>query len=344
MPERPRRTLRAAGLALLLGGALALGGSGPVQPTLHGDLDVHDPTLLPLPGGYLVAGTGFEDVDGGALRLKTSADGITWRDAGPLLHAQPGWVKALLGSSPPNLWAPNLTLRRTGTGARAFLYFSASTFGRNASGIGLMTNDRLTLARPAGGWQDRGLVLASRAGDDFNAIDPARLDARDGRAWLVYGSYWDGIRLRELDPEGGLLRRADTPTYRLASRAGGPVEAASLLQRGPYTYLFVSFDRCCAGLASTYRIMVGRARDVKGPYLDRAGRPMLQGGGTELLATGGRVTGPGGQEAYRDGAQDRLVYHQYDRERGGTSQLQTTPLLWDEDGWPHLPPPPGGTP
>ena len=40
--------------------------------------------------------------------------------------------------------------------------------------------------------------------------------------------------------------------------------------------------------------MVGRADAVTGPYLDRDGKPMLDGGGTELLARTGRFIGPGG--------------------------------------------------
>jgi arabinan endo-1,5-alpha-L-arabinosidase len=33
--------------------------------------------------------------------------------------------------------------------------------------------------------------------------------------------------------------------------------------------------------------MVGRSREVKGPYVDRAGTAMLQGGGTQVVAGDG---------------------------------------------------------
>ena len=109
-----------------------------------------------------------------------------------------------------------------------------------------------------------------------------------------------------------------------------------MLQHGPYFYLFVSFDRCCAGLDSTYRMMVGRSKSVTGPYLDREGVPMMQGGGSELQASQGRFVGPGGQEVFKNGAGDSLVYHYYDADQGGTPQLQTSPIRWDAAGWPVL--------
>ncbi|UQN08350.1 arabinan endo-1,5-alpha-L-arabinosidase [Deinococcus sp. QL22] len=326
------------GLTALLGGALActalaLGGGLPdVQPTLRGDLNIHDPTVLRLPGGYVAMGTGYEGIDAGTLRLKTSADGVTWADAGHLGNTQPAWVAKVLGETPPNLWAPSLYQR----GSVTYLYYSASTFGKNTSGIGLMTHAKLDPKRPSVGWVDRGLVLSSKAGDSFNAIDPARLDTADGRAWLAYGSWWDGIRLRELDPVGGLVKPG-TSEIRLASRGGRAIEAPSLVQHGGYTYLFVSFDRCCAGLSSTYQIMVGRSRSVTGPYLDRAGRSLLEGGGTEIQASKGRFVGPGGQEMFRTARGDALAYHFYDGDQGGTPILQTSPIVWGADGWPTLP-------
>ena len=67
--------------------------------------------------------------------------------------------------------------------------------------IGLMTTASFDVAKPGEGWTDQGLVLMSKTGDDFNAIDPFRIDLSDGRATLAYGSFWSGVKLRELDAE-----------------------------------------------------------------------------------------------------------------------------------------------
>ena len=102
----------------------------------------------------------------------------------------------------------------------------------------------------------------------------------DGRAYLAFGSFWSGIKLSELNPETGKLIRADALRVALASRNGGAIEAASILEHDGKFYLFVSFDQCCKGVASTYNIRVGRADRVEGPYRDKEGKAMLEGGGS----------------------------------------------------------------
>ena len=66
-----------------------------------------------------------------------------------------------------------------------------------------------------------------------------------------------------------------------------------MLHKDDYYYLFVSFDFCCRGISSTYKIMVGRSDKITGPYVDREGKPMMQGGGTLLLEGFERWRGPG---------------------------------------------------
>ena len=45
-------------------------------------------------------------------------------------------------------------------------------------------------------------VLRSANGvDDYNAIDPDYVDDGKGGAWLAFGSFWGGIKMRRLDPE-----------------------------------------------------------------------------------------------------------------------------------------------
>jgi arabinan endo-1,5-alpha-L-arabinosidase len=67
---------------------------------------------------------------------------------------------------------------------------------------------------------------------------------------------------------------------------------------------------------------------------------MLMGGGSVVMATTGRVIGPGGQEAVKTSTGDLLVYHYYDGDAAGAAKLQLSPILWTADGWPELGPPP----
>lgn len=306
------------------------------QPVMTGDLRIHDPSMIVVDGSYVGFYTGQEGgLYRGAIRLKTSPDGRAWSDAGAIGKGIPAWVQPALGVKPPNLWAPSISRH----GGVYYLYYAASIFGINTSAIGLMTNSKLDPAQPGEGWIDQGLVLQTGIKDNFNAIDAFRIDTADGRAWLSFGSYWDGIKLRELDPVTGLLKSGADTSYSLATRFGGAIEASSLLAHGGYYYLFVSYDRCCAGVASTYRMMVGRADAVTGPYVDREGRPMLKGYATQLQRTSGRFIGPGGEEPFSGpNGEELMVYHYYDGNDQGIAKLEVAPLRWSADGWPSLDP------
>ncbi|NJD11932.1 MAG: arabinan endo-1,5-alpha-L-arabinosidase [Gemmatimonadetes bacterium] len=137
--------------------------------------------------------------------------------------------------------------------------------------------------------------------------------------------------------------------------AGAPPGASAPARTQPqqpvppaYYYLFVSFDRCCAGARSTYNIRVGRSEKVTGPYLDPAGRPMTEGGGMVVLSSHGRVRGPGHNAILiENDTSYYLVHHFYDGEDNFRSRLQIRPLTWVQD-WPYagdpIAPPPPGTP
>ncbi len=315
---------------LLLTGSAA--GAEPM-PKLGGNINIHDPSIIVTETGWASFATGVEGAaDQGMPRTKTSPDGITWTETGAIPGGLPAWIRPELGYRPRNIWAPTVSVHEGVT----YLYYSASRFGRNNSAIGVMTSVAFDAAKPADGWIDQGLVFRSKPGDWLNAIDPFRIDV-DDRAWLAFGSYWDGIRMIELDPVTGLRKGDDVP-LRLASRNGEAVEAATILEHAGRFYLFVSFDACCRGLNSTYRIMVGRSDLVTGPYLDRDGKPMLDGGGTELLAATGRFIGPGGQEVFRVAGEPWLAFHYYDGKDAGAPKLQLAPLGFSADGWPEIGP------
>ena len=227
---------------------------------MMGDTRIHDPSIIEIDGRFVAVGTGEQGPTHGAIRLKTSPDGVNWTDAGHIGGGPPAWAQAALGFKPSNVWAPSISRH----GETVFLYYCLSSFGHNTSAIGLMTNASFDPLKPDDGWQDQGLVLMSRDGGDFNAIDPFRVDASDGLAYLAFGSFWSGIKLSELNPETGKLIRPDTPRIPLASRdGGGAVEAASILEHEGKFFLFVSFDQCCKGVASTYNIRVGRADRIE---------------------------------------------------------------------------------
>lgn len=296
--------------------------------------DVHDPAVIEEGGRYYLFSTGH------GIPIRRSDDLVDWSPAGQVFAELPAWASSTIpGVAFP--WAPDVAH----FGGRYHLYYSLSTFGSQRSAIGLATNETLDPTSPAYAWVDRGVVVASRPGvDDFNAIDPNVAFDASGQPWLAWGSFWGGIRMRRLDAETGLLSEADGTVHALAARTGVPaIEAPFIVRHDDLYYLFVSFDSCCQGAASSYKVMVGRSDAITGPYVDRAGQPMTAGGGTLVLEGYGRIRGPGHNAVLVDDDRAYLVHHFYDAEGDGVPTLQVRALLWDDEGWPLAGDPYDGT-
>jgi arabinan endo-1,5-alpha-L-arabinosidase len=149
----------------------------------------------------------------------------------------------------------------------------------------------------------------------------------------VFGSFWSGIHILTLQWPSGTLAPGQTgEPLKLADRFVPPnaIEGAALTYRGGWYYLFVSFDICCQGINSTYKIAVGRARSPTGPYYDQIGTPLTHGGGTVILSEQGSQFGPGGPSI----AGDLLAYHYYDGSLNGDFRLSIRRMVWSDDGWP----------
>lgn len=297
---------------------------------LSGDLGAHDPAIAREGGKWYVYYTGI------GIRSKSSADGRVWEDGPSLIANLPTWVKDYVPTSSRNFWAPDIARVKVAGKDRWALFYSVSTFGKNRSVIGLATNETLDAASKTYAWKDEGPIISSRQGDDYNAIDPAYVEDEEGRPYLVFGSFWDGIRLVALD-KTTLKPAADAELLPLARRDGvGAIEAPFIVRRGEWYYLFVSFDFCCKKTESDYKIAYGRANKIEGPYVDKSGVPMLEGGGTILDSGDERRKGPGHCAVYQSGDQAILVNHFYDAENLGNATLQIRPLRFDEAGWPEL--------
>lgn len=301
----------------------------------------HDPSMIHAGKTWYVFTTG-KAPDGGQFAVRCSEDLMAWRACGHVFDAVPEWIHRRSPGT-KDLWAPDISFAH----GEFRLYYAYSLFGKNTSGIALATNKSLDPESPEYRWVDKGLVLESKAEDHFNAIDPNYVEDAKHHAWIDFGSFWTGIKMRALDAKTGLLSRKDTRLYALSTRgradashaAGLPsdtqaVEAPFIVRHDGYYYLFVSFDLCCRGTKSTYRTMVGRSKEITGPYLDQDGKSMLEGGGTELLTANSRWLGPGGESVVMSGSKepDLLVYHAYDHTSGRPS-LQISTLAW-KNGWP----------
>ena len=295
--------------------------SYPTPAPVTGSTGAHDPTMVKRPGGgYLLA------VTGPGITLKTSPDRVAFAGAGRVWPSGAPWTTPYTGGN-PNLWAPDLSYHN----GLFYLYYSASTFGSQNSAIFLATSP----TGASGSWTHHGLVISSSSGNDYNAIDPNLVIDTQGEWWLTFGSFWTGIKMIRLDNATGLRSASDTAVRSLAARPGNTaIEAPFIFRHGDFYYLFVSFDLCCRGASSTYRIMAGRSTSPLGPYTDRNGTPLTSGGGTQVLARHDSVIGPGHPAVLSDTDGTVLVYHYYTST--GAARLGINLLGFDSAGWPFV--------
>jgi arabinan endo-1,5-alpha-L-arabinosidase len=273
---------------------------------------------------------------GRGVQLLRSTDLRHWERIGRVFAEDvPDWAARDVPGT-QGIWAPDLSFHD----GRYYLYYSVSTFGSQRSVIGLAVNRTLDPASADYRWEDRGKVIeSSKETTDFNAIDPALLVDQDGRWLLFWGSYWTGLKVVEVDPATG-KPRPDATIQPVAARPDTKppaIEGAFPIFHDGYYYLFASWDSCCDGAKSTYKVVVGRSRTATGPYVDAAGKPMLDGGGTLVLQGDERWRGPGHNGVLTDGASQWMVHHTYDmRNLGAQRILQVRPLTWTDAGWPKV--------
>jgi len=287
---------------------------------------VHDPRIIEAGGSYYLFSTGF------GIPIRQSTDLITWKRIGAVFKDPPAWAaKDYAGIR--YFWAPDISYF-----AHTYhLYFAVSHFGKNTSCIGLATNATLDPQDPNYKWSDQGKVVETHLSNDWNAIDPSIVFDLNNNPWLIMGSFWSGIKLRRLDPNTGLLSGDDAKTYSLARRAApDALEAGYMVHHEEFYYLFVSFDYCCRGIRSSYKTMVGRSKEITGPFTDISGRSMLDGGGSLFLAGHDNIIGPGHASVFHANNQDWFVHHFYNAFNFGRATLQIQPLSWNNDHWPVL--------
>jgi len=279
---------------------------------------------------YYVAATGP------GVKLLRSTDLVHWEQVGRVFdRVVPRWaVREVPGTR--GIWAPDLSYHD----GLYYLYYSVSTFGSQRSVIGLAVNKSLDPASDDYQWEDRGKVIESSAETtDHNAIDPALLVDQQGRWWLFWGSHWTGLKVVEVDPSTGKPR----PDAEIQPVAGRPdtrsraIEAPYVVHHDGYYYLFVSWDGCCDGADSTYKVMVGRSTEPTGPYVDAEGKRMLDGGGTLVIESSERWRGPGHNSVLVTDEGTWMVHHTYDMQNLDAQRiLQVRPLEWNEEGWPKV--------
>lgn len=340
----------------------------------------HDPSMMwdPVSKKYYSYAT---DVDGTKLGVKekigipvkSSEDLVRFKYEGIVLSEQaieqgrdngPDYARTI------NFWAPFVEYVH---GEYRMYYSATRAFGSSESRIWLAVADH-----PLGPFENRGVVADTWGTDDTypNAIDPHIIRDETGD-YLIYGSFFGGIYIKELNPSTGLpvdgnpknlgtciARKSDPPVI---DGPEGP-SAIYVPETGWY-YLFISYG----WLGNDYDIRVGRSKKVTGPYLDRQGRNLKMEALGEKLANSyrfessnprigsdaadwawGGFRGPGHGVPFFDPVREKYFFVHHIRD-GSPSNQERDPYLGREsyrlhymmirpmffrDGWPVLGPEP----
>ena len=292
---------------------------------------IADPSIIKAKDGYFYA-FGTEDDWGDQkgsrlIPIVRSKDLVNWKYVGSVFENKPGW------KGTGSLWAPDIRFLN----GKYYLYYSMSVWGDSNPGIGVAVSDAVK-----GPYKDQGKLFDSQSIGVGNSIDPCVFEDDDGTAYLFWGSFHGifGIKLSE-----NRLNTVGVPFH----IAGNDFEASYMIKRGKYYYYFGSRGTCCEGENSSYNIAVGRSKSIKGPFVDKDGTDLLQGGGT-LVLTGNfpndkgekLFAGPGHNAIIKDDNSTYwMVYHAVDKDNpllpnGATRRpLMIDPIKWKK-GWPVI--------
>lgn len=306
-------------------------------PATAAQVGVHDPVMAKEGNKYYLFSTGP------GITFYSSSDMQNWKPEGRVFAGEPAWAKKAAPTFNDHIWAPDIQYHN----GRYLLYYSVSGFGKNTSGIGVTTNATLDPRSPNYRWEDQGMVLQSVPGRDmWNAIDSNVAEDDKGNGWMAFGSFWSGIKLVRLDPswtkiaepqEWRTIARRERPAFTPDEEPGAAqIEAPFIFRKNGWYYLFASWGLCCQGPKSTYEVVMGRAKQVTGPYLDRQGKDMAQGGGTLLIDGDKDWKALGHNSAYTFDGKDWLVLHAYETADKYKQKLKVMEMKWDKDGWPTV--------
>ena len=328
---------------------------------------IHDPSSIVKIDDYLmIAVTGKAQEDGYDCGLETwyvFPGDDTLKPGQCLLTEKPQWIKEEVPTNDGAYWAPGFFDNKT-------LYYSVPSGSAmeeaegSTSCIGKLTAKGTP---PNLVWEDHGTPITCTLEGENNieepepeSIDPEIFTDEDGSVYLVYGG--GHIWITKIDAVSGEQKEgewwsmdenkyfhvANGPNFHYdGSRVIDPedgewIEAPFMYKREHYYYLFANWYSCCMGSESTYQIIVGRSESPLGPFKDKKGINLLDGGGEVFLKTSRDLIGPGHAGIFRytslaDGSlKEAFSFHYYPENEEPWATIKAFIIEWTDDGWPLL--------
>lgn len=313
---------------------------------------VHDPSV------YYDISSGTYYAFGTHYAVASSKDLVNWKQEvsdQTLTHAQEWkalygdesitfngntWPKAL--ESTVNLvqpvgdttWAPDVQK----IGSKYYMYYSLTRdFGSSASAIGRVESDNIM-----GPYSNNTIIVESVTSTDPakpNCIDPELFYDKDGKLWMVYGSAFGGIYIKELDDNG---LPVEDGFGKLLWTPNGIVEGPFVFYNEDQGYYYLMATQ--GDLTKDYTMRVARSENPDGPYTDiqewDVGLNLDQGNklaGNYNIAGLGNNVALGHNSVVEVHGEYFVVCHVRDS-INGMHHVETRRLFFNKEGWPVLEP------
>lgn len=341
-------------------------------PPAFKNASVHDPSVIRAPDGIFY-------VFGSHLAAAKSDDLMNWeqiasgvKDGNPLIPNVTKELRETLDwAQSDTLWAADVIRLQDG---KYYMYYNACRGDSPLSAMGIAVASRIE-----GPYKDTGIILKSgMAGESEdgtaydarvhpNVVDPDAFFDKDGKLWMVYGSYSGGIFILALNPKDGKPLPGQGYGKKLVGGNHSRIEGPYMLYSPDtdYYYLFVSFGGL--DVRGGYNIRVARSKSPDGPFVDAEGNDMvavkadpakklfddasIAPYGVKLMGNyrfrdplgEGRKIGyvsPGHNSAYYDQASGSyyLIFHTRFPAQGETHEIRVHSFFFNEEGWPVVSP------
>ncbi len=332
------------------------------------NVGVHDPSLIKVGSDFYVFGShaaAAKTVD--FMNWTKVADGVN--AANPLFNnVTTELAEAFAWSQVTGLWAADVIQLADG---KFYFYYNTCKGDSPRSAMGVAVADKIE-----GPYVNKGVFLKSgmwgQVSEDGvsiydaqkhpNAVDPDVFFDKDGKLWMVYGSYSGGIFILAMDPVTGKPKPGQGYGKHLMGGNHSRIEGAYVMHHpgADYYYLFTSFGGLDA--SGAYNMRVARSRSPDGPYVDAAGKDMAQVksnpalplfddasiaphgqklmGNFQFAGTALGYVSPGHNSAYHDAAsgQSFLVFHTRFPGTGEAHEVRAHEMFINAAGWPVVAP------
>jgi arabinan endo-1,5-alpha-L-arabinosidase len=334
---------------------------------------VHDPSVVKVGDAFYIFGSHLASAKTTDLMNWTQVSSGVQTGNKLIPDVLTDMAESLEWSQTNTFWAPDVRQLKDG---KFYMYYCTCKGDSPLSTLGVARADNIE-----GPYKNLGIILKSGmqgissetgvtydATRDPNVVDPNTFFDKEGKLWMVYGSYSGGIFILKMNPDTGFPYPGQGYGKKMLGANHSRIEGPYILYnpQTDYYYLFLSFG----GLDTNggYNIRVVRSKTPDGPYYDAKGNDMINCHGapgsffddasiepfgvkliggyqfttsdekSDKVSTG--YLSPGHNSAIRDDKTGKyfIIFHTRFDSRGEYFEDRVHQMFFNNEGWPVVAP------